>query len=174
MSNDMGCQRRSVMLFGVVLLSIFLFFAQVSLAFSPPPPGPGSRPGYRPPPPGRPPVSHGRVVPHLPVGFATFIVGEALYYSFAGSYYRQAPNGYIVVANPEPGVAQQPVATNGTIRVVVQALNIRTGPGIQSPIISTAYANTVLPVVNRVPGWVHVLLPNGGLGWVADIYTVPY
>jgi len=175
MLNDKGYQRRSAMLLGVVLLSIALFFAQVSLAFPPPrPSGPGFHPGYRPPPPSRPPVPHGRVVPHLPVGFTAFMVGRALYYSFEGSYYRQAPNGYVVVANPGPGVPQQSVTTNGAIRVVAKALNVRTGPGVQNPIVLTVYANTVLPVVTRIPGWLYVQLPKGGFGWVAETYTVPY
>jgi|WetSurMetagenome_2_1015567.scaffolds.fasta_scaffold51904_2 hypothetical protein len=83
-----------------------------------------------------------------------------------------------VIAGVVPGVPSGPY---GVIGVNPQdALNIRSGPGIGSPLVGTfsAAANNVMRTgpSSNVDGdlWVEVQNPAGGTGWVSSIYLSEY
>ncbi|MCM3473103.1 SH3 domain-containing protein [Brevibacillus borstelensis] len=56
----------------------------------------------------------------------------------------------------------------GTIQVTVDNLNVRSGPSTQDQVVTTLPIKTVLPVISEKGDWIHVRLPNGKTGWVAN------
>jgi hypothetical protein len=46
-----------------------------------------------------PPI--GAVVPYLPDGYTTYVIGGIPYYYFGGYYFQTCPSGYVVVPQPE-------------------------------------------------------------------------
>lgn len=138
----------------------------------------------------RPPV--GLFLAALPIGFATLMIGGAVHYSYAGVYYRPAPGGYVVV-DPPPGyvvtppppppvvVVQEPstaptdpdAAAAASVTVIAPSLNLRTGPGLNFPIVTVANQGETLMVLGNAPGWLWVRTQGGQAGWVAQQYTAP-
>lgn len=62
-----------------------------------------------------------------------------------------------------------PVATNAV--VTTGALNVRSGPGLAFPVVTTVYNGNGLLLIGRsatavTPPWVQVRLENGLVGWV--------
>ncbi|MGN7468489.1 SH3 domain-containing protein [Brevibacillus sp. SAFN-007a] len=55
-----------------------------------------------------------------------------------------------------------------SVRVAVDKLNVRSGPSLQSAVITSVPNKTVLPVLSAQNDWVQVKLPNGQSGWVAN------
>jgi gamma-D-glutamyl-L-lysine dipeptidyl-peptidase len=47
-------------------------------------------------------------------------------------------------------------------------VNLRTRPDYRMPARQTAFIGTKLPLRNREPGWLGVLLPTGHLGWLEE------
>ncbi len=56
-------------------------------------------------------------------------------------------------------------------RVNANALNVRTGPGLNFSRIAIAYNGVVLPVVVERNGWMQVRLPSGRYGWVSGNFV---
>jgi hypothetical protein len=116
------------------------------------------------------------IVPILPFGFASLVIGGLTYYELNGIYYRQVPEGYRVVEYPLE--AERSVATpavDDEQRVVVQSelLNVRTGPGLEQDAITQVNRGKVLKVRGNVPGWYYVELDDGEHGWVMEKFVVP-
>jgi N-acetylmuramoyl-L-alanine amidase len=65
------------------------------------------------------------------------------------------------------------MAAAGEVQVTVDSLNVRSGPGLNEPILTTVAKNTVLPVLAEEHNWVRVKLPNGGEGWLASWLVKP-
>lgn len=62
----------------------------------------------------------------------------------------------------------------GTATVTAYALNVRTGPGTNFPVIAKLRTNDVVPLTGYRNGngsWVQIVLPNGTTGWVSATYV---
>lgn len=60
------------------------------------------------------------------------------------------------------------LAAAGAVQVTVDKLNVRSGPSLNDPVMTTVTKNTVLPVLSEQANWVKVKLPNGQEGWLAS------
>lgn len=60
------------------------------------------------------------------------------------------------------------LAAAGSVQVTVDKLNVRSGPSLNDPVLTTVTKNTVLPVISEQANWVKVKLPNGQEGWLAS------
>ncbi len=119
-----------------------------------------------------PPI--GLIVAALPLGFQTIFVSGLPYYSYSGVYYRPAPGGYVVVSAPvvTETVTPAPAApASGTVVVLAEALNLRSGPGMSYPVRAVLSQTTVLDLIGRRGGWLKVRAPGGAIGWVARQFT---
>lgn len=63
--------------------------------------------------------------------------------------------------------------TAANVQVMVDKLNVRSGPGLDYTVISKVTAETKLPVLAVQDRWYQVQLPNGQTGWVAGWYVQP-
>lgn len=105
----------------------------------------------------------------LPRGFATVVVRGTTYFLAGGVYYRPAPAGYLVVADPTAGN----LATCGQVVVEAAALNLRAGPGVDHPVLWQVARGERLGVEGEAPGWYYVRTPGGLHGWVMAAFTRP-
>jgi hypothetical protein len=125
----------------------------------------------------RPPV--GFYVPILPLGFITLLIAGITYYTFAGIYYRASSGGYVVVDAPAGAVVNSPAAPAigapsapiGQAVVMAPLLNVRSGPGMNYPVVTTVMQGYSINVYGSAPDWLYVQAPNGQFGWVAQGYT---
>lgn len=125
----------------------------------------------------------GVVVPFLPPGFTTMIVGGSQYYYYQGNYYSRVPTGYLVVtAPPAAPVVPDPVpppppapsvTPYGAVTITAPSLNVRTGPGREYNVVTVIPQGGVYPVQATSPNWVYIQLPDGQFGWVERVYTAP-
>jgi hypothetical protein len=106
----------------------------------------------------RPPF--GIVVPLPPPGFVRFLLGGIPYYYYGDVFYRRVPSGYVVVEPPH-------------VLVKTYILNVRSGPGMQHPVINEVYEGEVLLIHGNAPGWLYVQLPDESYGWVSQAFTEP-
>jgi len=113
----------------------------------------------------------GAVVVSLPVGFVRLVIGGAPYFWYEGVYYREVPSGYEVVEPPLQ--VEQEIPASEQVSVTANLLNVRSGPGMNYPVIMRIYRGTVLAVRGHAPGWFYVELPTGRFGWVMSGYTAP-
>jgi uncharacterized protein YgiM (DUF1202 family) len=73
---------------------------------------------------------------------------------------------------PAPAAAQGYAAgAPGAVSVNVEALNVRSGPGLYQGIIGRVRYGEVLTVIGTSPGWINVRTPGGSIGWVMARYT---
>ena len=71
-----------------------------------------------------------------------------------------------------PTVAPTPTPVVGSCRVVTQGLNVRSGPGIQFPLVQVLTRDDDLTALGRYPDdhWIRVQLPATDLrGWVSTV-----
>jgi hypothetical protein len=123
----------------------------------------------------------GAVVLSIPVGYRIVVVSGLTYYVYAGIYYRRVHNGYVVVEPPAKTVVVKevspvrPSVKKGGESVTVSAilLNVRSGPGMDFPVIQQVRVSDRLTVYGYAPDWLNVELPTGKFGWVMLRYTSP-
>lgn len=117
----------------------------------------------------------GATIRFLPPGAVVVTVGATSYYTQSGVYYQDIPEGYRVV-NP-PIVVETPSkdlsAKADYVLVATAALNIRSGPGMDRPIINQVLEGDVLEIQATGPEWYYVKLPDETSGWVMKKYTSP-
>jgi len=79
-----------------------------------------------------------------------------------------APTPVAATSTPVP-----PTPTPITATVEAEALNMRTGPGVEYDCIGVARKGDVLDIVARTPAadWLKVIGPDGTEGWVAAAYV---
>lgn len=106
----------------------------------------------------RPPF--GIVVPLPPPGFVPFLIGGITYYYYGDVFYRRVPSGYVVVEAPH-------------VLVKAYILNVRSGPGMQHPVIGEVYEGDGLVIYGYAQGWLYVQLPDESYGWVLQKFTEP-
>lgn len=121
----------------------------------------------------------GIIVESLPIGYQRLWVDDVWYYTYSGVFYQRVPYGYAVVKAPAdviieeaiPALVEPPEPASGTVSVVASILNVRSGPGLNYPVIYQIHRGYVLEVHGKTVGWLYVQLPNGEFGWVMNIYT---
>ncbi|TFG89658.1 MAG: SH3 domain-containing protein [Syntrophobacterales bacterium] len=125
------------------------------------------------------PPPTGAVVVQLPPGHITFQTGGDEYYYYGNVYYKRAPRGYTVVAPPYEASSTDSITKYQTasttleqVKVTVHMLNVRSGPGMDHPIISQVPGETTMEVHGNAPAWFFVKLPSGEFGWVMEKFTV--
>ena len=119
----------------------------------------------------RPPV--GIFVNTLPIAAITLIVGGLTYYCYDSIYYRRVSGGYLVVDLPDSfdtqvagSIASGTLADGTPVRVNVNVLNVRSGPGKNHPMIAQVRYGNRLVVKGNAPNWLYVRLSDGRYGWV--------
>jgi N-acetylmuramoyl-L-alanine amidase len=65
------------------------------------------------------------------------------------------------------GEYSMPSDTERSALVMKPSVNIRSGPGLQHPVISRATMGQQLDILNEEGSWYAVRLPGGGSGWIA-------
>ncbi|MDD2389560.1 MAG: DUF6515 family protein [Desulfobacterales bacterium] len=121
----------------------------------------------------------GALVLSIPLGSRAMIAGGITFYVNGSTYYRRDPGGYLVVPPPEQPVIIQdipPVVPSqqhigGDISVTVSILNVRSGPGMNFPLINEVRMGDRLSVNGYAPDWLYVTLPDGQSGWVMLKFT---
>jgi uncharacterized protein YgiM (DUF1202 family) len=105
------------------------------------------------------------------------MVAGITYYELNGIYYRQVPEGYVVVEPPstEETAHVTPATAEKGQQVIVQTeiLNVRIGPDPDQDVVSQVRRGTVVMVIGSVPGWYYVKLNNGERGWVMKQFVTP-
>ena len=74
---------------------------------------------------------------------------------------------------PNSICAYPPPPTEGKVVVTAPSLTVREGPERSAPAIDRVHRGDILLLRGRAPrgGWLHVQIPSGGLGWVAEKFT---
>jgi hypothetical protein len=116
----------------------------------------------------------GAIVPLLPAGAVLITIGNMSYYAYADVYYRRVPEGYLVVAPPvTPAQPDKAIAWEGDqVQVTVAALNVRSGPGTEHPVIKEVREGDILEVQSSSSNWYYVKLPDNSFGWVMIKFTI--
>jgi hypothetical protein len=117
----------------------------------------------------RPP--RGLVLPGLPLAATLIAIAGITYYMFDNTYYRKIPAGYQVVETPQPVVVVNSVQTGAQALVVAQALNVRSGPGLNYPVQNLVYLNNLLVVQSSSGDWLYVRLPDNSYGWIMSRFV---
>jgi hypothetical protein len=120
----------------------------------------------------------GAIVAYLPIGFTSVVIGGIPYYYYDNVYYQRVPSGYIIAEPPPeaqglPPAVEPPPAEEGQVTVTAELLNVRSGPGLDQPILSQVVRGTVLIIQGSAEGWYYVQLPDGQFGWVMTKFTAP-
>ncbi len=102
------------------------------------------------------------------------------------SYHYSTPPRRVVYYDPPPVVVSRPpvvVQPNGygtplkpaygQVIVTAAELNMRVGPGPDRAVIGKVRKGDILAVIDSIPSWFYVRLPDGRYGWVMDRYTKP-
>ena len=125
----------------------------------------------------KPPV--GAVVTQLPPGYVTFRHRKIEYYYYGDAYYNRVPSGYTVVKPPYKVSAADSINRHkpaspltGQVKVATHLLNVRSGPGMNHPIIFQIPNGAVMETHGTAPEWLFVKLPSGEFGWVMQKFTV--
>ena len=129
-----------------------------------------------------PPV--GIITYSLPTAATTILIAGLTYYVVDNIFYRRVPSGYQVVEKPvqttvvqttRPTTVAAPseTGTSGTqVVVTAKVLNVRSGPGLSHPILTTTYMGNILIVQGTAPGWYYVHLPDNTYGWVMQQFVI--
>jgi murein DD-endopeptidase MepM/ murein hydrolase activator NlpD/SH3-like domain-containing protein len=84
---------------------------------------------------------------------------------------REGTKGWVLSRYlAKPG---QKRSLGGGTSIVAEAdvLHVRSGPGLNYPVIGTVFHGTSMQLVKVSPHWAAVILPGGTAGWVARPYT---
>jgi hypothetical protein len=120
----------------------------------------------------------GALVASLPGGFVSVSIGGVNYWQVDGVYFRRAARGFVVVTPPvvHPALPLEPAPVPvgaESVAVDVPLLNVRSGPGLQFPIVGVVSQGQLLDIHGDAPGWYYVQGPSGSFGWVIDNLTRP-
>lgn len=70
----------------------------------------------------------------------------------------------IGVHQPESGQSNK---VSGTAEVTGSVVNVRSGPGVNFPIVAKVNKGTMVTLKDQAFGWFRVILPSGQEGWIA-------
>ena len=111
--------------------------------------------------------SRGVVVTGLPLAATLLVMAGITYYVFEDIYYRKTPSGYQVVEVPRAAL----IGPGARVSVLANALNVRSGPGLNYPEQSRVYYGDMLTVQASEVDWVYVRLPDRSFGWVMTCFV---
>jgi len=123
----------------------------------------------------------GAIVFNIPIGSRAIVSRERTYYVYDDVYYRRAGTQYVVVEPPReivivkevsPVVPAEPNVGEKSL-VTVPLLNIRSGPGMNFPVVREAGQGTLLTIHGYAPDWLYVQLASGEFGWAMVKFTTP-
>jgi murein DD-endopeptidase MepM/ murein hydrolase activator NlpD/SH3-like domain-containing protein len=84
---------------------------------------------------------------------------------------REGTNGWVLSSYlTKPGEKKQ-VGGGPSILAEADVLHVRSGPGLQYPVVGSVFRGTSMKLVKVSPHWAAVILPGGTAGWVARPYT---
>ncbi|RPI80011.1 MAG: SH3 domain-containing protein [Desulfobacteraceae bacterium] len=123
----------------------------------------------------------GAIVFNIPIGSRAVMSRGETYYVYDDVYYRRAGTRYIVVEPPRETVIVKevspvvPAEPNVGDKVLVTAplLNIRSGPGMNFPVVREVDQGALLTIHGYAPDWLYVQLTGGEFGWAMVKFTTP-
>ncbi|MDQ0285459.1 N-acetylmuramoyl-L-alanine amidase [Desulfofundulus luciae] len=71
-----------------------------------------------------------------------------------------------------PGSGQSSSGGMGQVVVQGNGVNVRSGPGLEHPVVTRVNRGERLAVLGKVPDWYQVQLPGGGTGWIVAWYVL--
>jgi hypothetical protein len=115
----------------------------------------------------------------LPIGAEVLLIGGLTYYMFDDIYYRSIDGGYMVVEPPDETVVVNETTTvvpseenvGEQVTVTTPLLNIRSGPGMNFPVIYQAHEGDMLTVHGYAPEWLYITTSANESGWVMIKFT---
>ncbi len=120
------------------------------------------------------PAPIGAIVHEIPNQALPVPANGTQYYTLDGTYYQRVPEGYVVVEKPVKPYTKNPVAHKGDkVRVIVEILNVRSGPGFDHPAVTRVREGQVLEVHASQDDWIMVKLSDTSFGWIKLKYTTP-
>jgi len=110
---------------------------------------------------------------------------DTYYYSEPPASYDQPPPAGVAPATPDPNYYSGPPASYNRpppaggppatsrkwVTVAVDQLNVRSGPGMDRPVVAQVPRGVALTVLGGTEGWWYVQLPNDTTGWVQSQFT---
>lgn len=102
----------------------------------------------------------------LPDSCSTIYSRGRSYYVCDEDYYEPVDGGYIVVERPVYVDHDPDIDVGDQVRVRVDTLNVRSGPGRHYDIVYQLYRGDIAMVRNTKRGWLFIDLPGGANGWV--------
>ncbi|WP_136808236.1 DUF6515 family protein [Desulfosediminicola flagellatus] len=124
---------------------------------------------------------HGFVVAPAPIGAVVLTIppeslrvtaDKTVFFTYDGVYYQKVPEGYMVVERPSKPHA--PLIAKGTqIRVAVDILNVRSGPGLEHSVVRHVKHGEILTIEASQIDWAFVKLPDSSFGWIKLKYAIP-
>jgi len=92
---------------------------------------------------------------------------------------RRAPPPPPPPPGPPSGMGQSPSPAIGPpppeqqVAATTDQLEVRSGPGVNHPLVAQVPKGTLLVIRGSAPDWWYVRLPNGAFGWVMKKFTAP-
>jgi uncharacterized protein YgiM (DUF1202 family) len=153
--------------FVLLISSVFLIFS-VSTSFA----GYRHYPSYH-------HHGHGGIDVLVPLGFGliagAIIAGAAAQPPPSPVIYRQAPPP-VIVSPPvqyysfSPAPLSEELVIN-RVSITTGLLNVRSGPGLETPVIDQVRLGEILDVIGASPGWLYIRTSSGEHGWVMTKFT---
>ena len=124
----------------------------------------------------------GAVVVSIPIGARAVLFGGITFYVSDDVYYRKVPEGYLVVVRPahkddlqEASSVEPSYRVTGKMAIVqAHTLNVRSGPGLNFPVVRQVRRHQALTIHGYAPEWLYVEMADGTFGWVMLKHTSAY
>jgi len=116
-------------------------------------------------------------------GATALFIGGITYYLLNDLYYRELYGDYWVVGPPPPPLEETVVVNEAIpvtpseenvgeqVTVTAPLLNIRSGPGMDFPVVTQAHEGDIFTVEGYASGWLYVKTSTNEFGWVMTEYT---
>ncbi|MBM4762400.1 SH3 domain-containing protein [Bacillus sp. B15-48] len=62
-------------------------------------------------------------------------------------------------------------ANNQTLTITATNLNVREGPGLDSPVVAKVQKGEHYSIIQKKDNWIQITLSNGNVGWVSNEFT---
>lgn len=84
---------------------------------------------------------------------------------------REGTRGWVVTRYLLGAGLPRAIGGGQTIQAAAAVLNVRSGPGLEFPILGKVFKGTAMKLMRLSPHWAAVVLPGSTTGWVAREYT---
>jgi len=92
------------------------------------------------------------------------------YYSCSGIFYKQVPEGYVVISQPVKQVSTE-VGIGQELLVQVNLLNIRSGPSLKFEPVGQLKKHQIVRVEALSSDWALIRFGDNMTGWIKTEYT---